>query len=567
MCADEPSVRSLAVPLFLAVASMVGCSGGAGSDTAETGAESDAVSPPTTDTDAALDAPGSHDAPTGADAPAPPPPKDAATDVATDASSPPPPDLGPAGEFATYAKSAADALQALYDSSTGLFPSTGWWNSANAITALVDTMARTGSTAYASDLSTTFAKNSGSNFINQYYDDEGWWALAWIDAYDLTKDAQYLSMAKTIFADMTGGWDSTCGGGMWWSKARTYKNAIPNELFLEVAVRLHARTPGDGDGGAGSYLDWANREWSWFDASGMINAGNLVNDGLDATTCKNNGGATWTYNQGVLIGGLVDLAKNKPDPTLLTRAQAIADATMKKLVDDVGVLHEPCEPSCGGDGSQFKGIFMRHLVELAKATNTPRDIAFLTTNADWVWNAARNANDDLGLSWSQAIDSVDAARQSSALDALNAAVPWSAAAPNLALDKKATANGSCATGQTAAQGDDGSTTTKWCAGATNGAYWILIDLGAPASVSRIIVRHAGAGGENAGWNTKDFTLSASADGKTFAPVATVTGNTRSVTIHRFAPVSARYLRMDITAPQTDPQYPAARVYEIEAYER
>ncbi|HEX8796050.1 MAG TPA: glycoside hydrolase family 76 protein [Polyangiaceae bacterium] len=558
MRAQALGVRSLAVPLLFVAASALGCSGGAGSSTGSPGAEPDAEPAPTTD--AGIDGPGSRDAPTGADdAPAPPP-----KDAATDAPSQPPPDLGPAGDFESYAKGAADALQALYDPSTGLFPSTGWWNSANAITALVDTMARTGSMAYASDLCTTLAKNSGSNFINQYYDDEGWWALAWIDAYDLTKDTKYLSMAKTIFADLTTGWDSTCGGGLWWSKARSYKNAIPNELFLEVAVRLHARTPGDG--GAGSFIDWADREWKWFDASGMINAQNLVNDGL-TSACKNNAGATWTYNQGVLIGGLVDLAASNHDPSLLTRAQAIADAAMGKLVDDVGVLHEPCEPSCGGDGTQFKGIFMRHLFELAKATSTARDVAFITKNADWVWNAARNAKDDLGLSWSQALDAVDASRQSSALDALNAAIPWNAPATNLALHKSATANGTCATDQTAAQGDDGSTATKWCAGATNGAYWIVVDLGAEATVSRIIVRHAGAGGENAGWNTKDFTLSASTDGKTYAPVATVKGNTRSVTIHRFAPVSAQYLRMDITAPQTDPQYPAARVYEIEAYER
>jgi predicted alpha-1,6-mannanase (GH76 family) len=559
MRAGDPGVRSLAVPLLLAAASILGCSSGAGAGAGGdgTGAELDAESSPTGD--AATDAPGFNDAPTGPDAPARPP-----KDGGTDAFSPPPPDLGPAGDFESYAKSAADALQALYDPLTGLFPSTGWWNSANAITALVDTMARTGSMAYASDLSTTFAKNSGSNFINQYYDDEGWWALAWIDAYDLTKDAKYLSMAKTIFADLTTGWDSTCGGGLWWSKARTYKNAIPNELFLEVAVRLHARTPGDG--GAGSFGDWADREWKWFDASGMIDAGNLVNDGLDAS-CRNNGGATWTYNQGVLIGGLVDLAASDKDPSLFSRAQAIADAAMSKLVDDVGVLHEPCEPSCGGDGTQFKGIFMRHLFELAKATSTSRDIAFITTNADWVWNAARNAQNDLGLSWSQAIDAVDASRQSSALDALNAAVPWSAPVPNLALHKSATANGSCATDQTAAQAIDGSMATKWCAGATAGAYWIVVDLGAETSVSRMIVRHAGAGGENTGWNTRDFTLSASVDGKTYAPVATVNGNTRGVTIYRFAPASVQYLRMDITAPQTDPQYPAARVYEIEAYER
>jgi hypothetical protein len=50
-------------------------------------------------------------------------------------------------------------------------------------------------------------------------------------------------------------------------------------------------------------------------------------------------------------------------------------------------------------------------------------------------------------------------------------------------------------------------------------------------------------------------------------VATVKGNTRSVTIHRFAQVATRHVRMDITAPQTDPQFPAARIYEVEVYAR
>jgi len=42
--------------------------------------------------------------------------------------------------------------------------------------------------------------------------------------------------------------------------------------------------------------------------------------------------------------------------------------------------------------------------------------------------------------------------------------------------------------------------------------------------SRIIVRHAGAGGENTAWNTRDFSLSASDDGTTWTPLASVTGN-------------------------------------------
>jgi hypothetical protein len=298
----------------------------------------------------------------------------------------------------------------------------------------------------------------------------------------------------------------------------------------------------------------------------MINAQSLVNDGLDAS-CKNNGGQTWTYNQGVVVGGLVDLSRATGDATLLARASAIADAARAKLVDDAGVLREPCEPSCGGDGPQFKGIFMRHLFELGEATRDAKTRAFLATNADWIWNAARDAQNRLGLSWSRAFDSADAARQSSALDALNAAIPLTSAQPNVALHKTATANGSCAANQSAAQAFDGTTTTKWCAGATSGTYWLEVDLGAPVEVSRIIVRHAGAGGEMASWNTKDFELTVSADGTTWTSVAKVTSNVRSVTIHRFAPVTVQRVHLAITAPQTDPMFLAARIDELEVYAR
>jgi predicted alpha-1,6-mannanase (GH76 family) len=80
-------------------------------------------------------------------------------------------------------------------------------------------------------------------------------------------------MAESIFGDMTGGWDDTCGGGIWWKKDRHYKNAIANELFLSIAAHLAARTNGAKKRG---YLARAKREWDWFDASGMINDENLV---------------------------------------------------------------------------------------------------------------------------------------------------------------------------------------------------------------------------------------------------------------------------------------------------
>jgi hypothetical protein len=49
-------------------------------------------------------------------------------------------------------------------------------------------------------LANTFERNSQKHFLNEYYDDEGWWAVGWAGAYELTHEARYLAMAESIFA-------------------------------------------------------------------------------------------------------------------------------------------------------------------------------------------------------------------------------------------------------------------------------------------------------------------------------------------------------------------------------
>jgi hypothetical protein len=188
-------------------------------------------------------------------------------------------------------------------------------------------------------------------------------------------------------------------------------------LFLLAAIRLHQRTPGDG--GTGSYFYWATDEWAWFQSSGLINSQNLINDGLDG--CVNNGETTWTYNQGVILGGLTDLYKVTGDTGYLTQAELIAHAAITTLVNSNGVLVEPCEPDgCGGDGPQFKGVFVRYLAYLYDVTRTPAYYNFLYTNAHSIWFNDRNVFNQLGLMWDGPWDSDDAARQSSALTAVAA---------------------------------------------------------------------------------------------------------------------------------------------------
>jgi hypothetical protein len=40
---------------------------------------------------------------------------------------------------------------------------------------------------------------NASQWLDSAYDDDAWWALAWIAAYDVTEENAYLSLAEGIF--------------------------------------------------------------------------------------------------------------------------------------------------------------------------------------------------------------------------------------------------------------------------------------------------------------------------------------------------------------------------------
>ncbi|KAL7950183.1 glycosyl hydrolase family 76 domain-containing protein [Trichoderma barbatum] len=356
---------------------------------------------------------------------------------------------------------------AFYDVQTGLW-SSAWWNSANAFTTLADFAqlrldeanqlnvggflrntfiqgqitsvqvskfmnaeghpqtlhcinGRGCSASFADSLPTTLHRRGFADFLDDFYDDEGWWALGLIHAHDATGDQDYLDSAIEIFNDMQTGTGTTCGGGIYWSKDRTYVNAIANELYLSVAAALANRVPSNG-----TYLQIAKAQWQWFQQSGMINSNNLINDGLDSN-CKNNGLTTWSYNQGVILGGLSELAVATGDRSLLTTASAIANAAINALSDSNGILVEAdkCElkpGNCGTDGQQFKGAFIRNLRYLNDLAPSDNFKNFILRNAQSIWNNDRNSENKLGVAWTGPYVAATGPSHSSALDALVAAI-------------------------------------------------------------------------------------------------------------------------------------------------
>lgn len=298
-----------------------------------------------------------------------------------------------------------------------------WWQSGN----IVETIAKFGKqdTAFkqtAIDIvSNTYAKSANQKgynaWKNDFYDDEGWWAMGWIATYDLTGDLKYLNTAKDLFEDMTTGWTTPCNGGIWWNKSKESIALISNELFLAVSASLATRVSASEKA---HYQAWAQREWDWIYHSSAINPQNLINDGIDPSSCKNDGKTTFTYNQGVILAGLSELARAKSDGGLIQHAEALASASMARLSED-GVLTEPVGHPLDQQASMFKGVYVRGLATLNENEGRKEYAEFLIRNADAAVSA-KTSEGVLGDRWQGGSEGSSAASHAAGVDVLVAAL-------------------------------------------------------------------------------------------------------------------------------------------------
>lgn len=333
------------------------------------------------------------------------------------------------------ANTAREAIEAMnwgfYNVTDGRWgTSDAWWLSGNALQTVLDYMKATGSKDYLSQAEYTVRMQKGplpwwpqggGDFRADSTDDTGWWALALVSLFDLTGSVEYLDIARRDEEYMYSYWSTTtCGGGIIQDIPNlAYKNAISNELYLKLAASLHNRIPGDH-----TYLERAVQSWKWFQGSGMLNSENLVNDGLAQSSngaCSNNGATTWTYNQGVIIGGLVELYRATGDEKYLVEAKKIADAVLtSNMLSQRGILHEPCDLATGCDSDQaaFKGIFARNLAELNGVLDDRPYSRYLARNAESAWLRARNSSNFYSVSWTGPFDKATIGSQASAASLL-----------------------------------------------------------------------------------------------------------------------------------------------------
>jgi len=312
------------------------------------------------------------------------------------------------------ALSVAHSLQDHYfNPLTGQYNGGSLWTDANTLEDLHNLMLATGTDDFSTVADNSYIgriARSGTNWasvLGGSNDDALWVVLAlWkIGDYKSARgqDASaYVQSASQIYDIVAGQWDNTCGGGVWWSTAHTYKNAITNELFLLTSASGYLRNHDD------TYLNNANNVWNWLKNSGMRNSDGLWNDGLNTNTCQNNGQTVWTYNQGVIASGLSALAAATGDQSLLDQAEISLDATIQHLSTNI-ILKEVCDDAasggavCNQDQQIFKGIWTKHvqfyLDDANNANRTAKYSDFLGSQSSAVFHYGTNSANDIGSVW------------------------------------------------------------------------------------------------------------------------------------------------------------------------
>ncbi|KAI7298883.1 hypothetical protein KC315_g17847, partial [Hortaea werneckii] len=257
------------------------------------------------------------------------------------------------------------------------------------------------------------------------------WALAWIQVYDLTNDARYLTAAEGIFEELMTGLNATCG-------------AINNALYISVAAHLANRVPTSSSSSKDpeSYRTTARTHFHWLQDQNLLTPNGTYVDGLDLQTCQPTG-PVFTYNQGVMIGALVEMSRfpaamsagndeeGEKGESMLDQAETLATGTLTSLLDSEGILTEtaflPTHPDLDLVSAQFKGIFVRNLALLYSVRPREGYQDFLRRNARSIWERDRIPEGEneglLGAAWQGPGDaSVSSAAQGSGLDCLVAAV-------------------------------------------------------------------------------------------------------------------------------------------------
>jgi hypothetical protein len=193
-----------------------------------------------------------------------------------------------------------------------------------------------------------------------FFDDNGWFELAFLDAYQATGDKQFLHDAEEAYTFIAErGWNAV-GGGFWWETLHRHLTSEPLATEIYTGLRLFQLT------GTQSYLTSAERWLAWADSSSWNASEQLYQrNPTDATTMD--------YVEGPMIGAELELCAIQRVRGPCTRAEQLAAASVQTFGADLDWT--PVADT----------LYLRYLLQLYRVDHNP----------EWYELARRNAIDAL----------------------------------------------------------------------------------------------------------------------------------------------------------------------------
>jgi Glycosyl hydrolase family 76 len=188
-----------------------------------------------------------------------------------------------------------------------------------------------------------------------WFDDNGWWGLAFLDAYRATHEARDLRDAERAFAFIAAqGWDARGGGGIWWNTSHPYRSgpALASDSLLGALLyQLTHRS---------FYLTQVEKFLAWADASF------LTEDRLYAQ--NDHDGTPTPYVEGPLVEAHQVLCESGRQ-SACARARELADACWQRFAERLNM------------GPQFDAIYLHWMLAYGTQTGDARWRALATRMA------------------------------------------------------------------------------------------------------------------------------------------------------------------------------------------
>lgn len=205
-----------------------------------------------------------------------------------------------------------------------------------------------------------------------YMDDNGWWGLAFLDAYRATGNRRWIADAKRalVFMDRYG-WDAKAGG-MWWDADQQKKTSEGLAAATLIAAQLYRVTH------RASYLALARKYLAWANAKTRNRAQHNLYGRSDTD------GTVMNYVEGMFVAAHAELCRATKSKSYCAKAEQLATASLAEFPVDAGWAPET------------DSIYLRWMLHLYELDGNSRLYALAYRNAQ---RAFANARDSQGL-WS-----------------------------------------------------------------------------------------------------------------------------------------------------------------------